>query len=136
MRRAIGCLLAVTLLLLCGCAGKRRNEPQVSIGQPSYTQISQEEARGIMETEDDCAIVDVRTQEEYDEGHIVGAICVPNEQIGSAPLEVLPDLNQILLIYCRSGRRSKEAAEKLSNIGYTQIYEFGGINTWTGEIER
>ena len=89
-----------------------------------------------METEDDCAIVDVRTQEEYDEGHIVGAICVPNEQIGSAPLEVLPDLNQILLIYCRSGRRSKEAAEKLSNIGYTQVYEFGGINTWTGEIEQ
>lgn len=102
----------------------------------SYKQISQEEAAQMMEEDDGHVIVDVRTQEEYDEGHIPGAICIPNEEITDTKPEILPDVDQVILIYCRSGRRSKEAAEKLFNMGYTHIYEFGGIIDWTGEIEK
>lgn len=102
----------------------------------SYKQISQEEAAQMMEEDDGHVIVDVRTQEEYDEGHIPGAICIPNEEITDTKPELLPDVDQVILIYCRSGRRSKEAAEKLFNMGYTHIYEFGGIIDWTGEIEK
>ncbi len=102
----------------------------------SYAQIAQEEAINMMEESNDYLIVDVRTQEEYDQGHIPGAICIPNENIGIGQPEELTDLNQILFIYCRSGRRSKEAAQKLAEIGYTQVYEIGGINTWPGEIEQ
>ena len=100
----------------------------------SYRQISQDEAMRMMEQDDGHVVVDVRRQDEYDSGHIPGAILIPNESIETTPPEELPDLNQIILIYCRSGRRSKEAAQKLFDMGYTNIYEFGGINTWTGEI--
>ena len=78
--------------------------------------------------------VDVRRQDEYDAGHIPGAVLIPNEDIDAKPPAELPDLNQVILIYCRSGNRSKQAAQKLFDMGYTNIYEFGGINTWTGEI--
>ena len=100
----------------------------------SYTQISQDEAKQMMEQDGTQIIVDVRTQEEYDSGHIPGAICIPNESIGAEQPEELPDLDQVILIYCRSGNRSKQAAQKLFDIGYTNIYEFGGINDWTGEV--
>ena len=100
----------------------------------SYTQISQEEAKQMMEQDGTQIIVDVRTQEEYDSGHIPGAICIPNESIETEQPEELPDLDQIILIYCRSGNRSKQAAQKLFDMGYTNIYEFGGINDWTGEV--
>ncbi len=100
----------------------------------SYRQISQEEAKEMMKRDDGHVIVDVRRQDEYDAGHIPGAIIIPNESIGTERPEELPDLNQIILIYCRSGRRSKEAAQKLFDMGYTNIYEFGGIITWNGEI--
>ena len=99
----------------------------------SYTQITQEEARAMMIRDDGHLIVDVRRQDEYDEGHIPGAVLVPNESIQDAPPEALPDRDQILLVYCRSGRRSKEASEKLAALGYTHVVEFGGIITWTGE---
>lgn len=102
----------------------------------SYKQISQEEAKLMMEKEDGHVIVDVRRADEYKEGHIPGAILIPNESIASEQPEELPDLEQIILVYCRSGRRSKEAAEKLANIGYSNIYEFGGIIDWTGDIEK
>ena len=102
----------------------------------SYTQISQEEAKEMMAKEDGHIVVDVRRQDEYDAGHIPGAILIPNESIGTERPAELPDLDQIILIYCRSGRRSKEAAQKLADMGYTKIYEFGGINTWTGEIVK
>ena len=102
----------------------------------SYTQISQDEARKMMKLDDDHIIVDVRRQDEYDSGHIPGAILIPNENIGTEPPEELPELDQIILIYCRSGRRSKEAAQKLFDIGYTHIYEFGGIIDWTGEVTK
>lgn len=100
----------------------------------SYTQISQDEAMKMMEEQTDYLIVDVRRSDEFAEGHIAGAINVPNEDIDDEMPELLPDKDQLLLIYCRSGNRSKEASQKLADIGYTNVYEFGGINTWEGKI--
>ena len=126
-------LLMAVILLLTACS----SGGQVMDGEDmvrSYTQISQEEAKQMMEQDGTQIIVDVRTKEEYDSGHIPGAICIPNESIGTEQPEELPDLDQIILVYCRSGNRSKQAAQKLFNMGYTNIYEFGGIIDWTGEI--
>jgi len=89
-----------------------------------------------MAKNDGHIIVDVRRQDEYDEGHIPGAVLIPNESIDKTRPEQLPDLDQIILVYCRSGRRSKEASAKLSAMGYKNVYEFGGIITWTGETTR
>lgn len=105
-----------------------------NVSPASYTQISQEEAQRMMEVDDGHIILDVRRQDEYDSGHIPGAICIPNETISAEMPKELPDLNQVILVYCRSGRRSKEAAQKLYDIGYTHVFEFGGIIDWTGEI--
>ena len=99
-----------------------------------YKQISQDEAMKIMDEESGYLIVDVRRPDEFAEGHIEGAINVPNEGIAEEMPEELPDKDQLLLIYCRTGRRSKEASEKLAKIGYKNVYEFGGINTWTGTV--
>ena len=99
-----------------------------------YTQIDQETARRMMAAEDGHVVVDVRRQDEYDAGHIPGAILIPNESIGSDSPEALPDYDQVILVYCRSGNRSKQASQKLAAMGYTQVYEFGGIMTWTGDI--
>ena len=98
-----------------------------------YTQISMEEAVAMMAKEENYIILDVRTVEEFAEKHIPNAINIPNEIIGSEEIEELPDKNQLILVYCRSGNRSKQASEKLAALGYTNIYEFGGINDWTGE---
>ena len=100
----------------------------------NYQQITQEKAKEMMQADDGHIIVDVRRQDEYDSGHIPGAILIPNESIGTEQPKELPDLDQVILIYCRSGRRSKEASQKLADIGYTHIYEFGGIIDWTGEV--
>ena len=125
MRRDISILL-ILLLCLTGCAAE---------GTKTWHHISQEEAREMMARDGGQIIVDVRRQDEYDSGHIPGAVLIPNESISGQKPEQLPDLDQIILIYCRSGRRSREAAQKLADIGYTNIYEFGGIIDWTGEIE-
>lgn len=134
MKRMMILILAAVFLFVTGCS---------SVGQPvdsdvtvyqSYRRISQDEAKERMGKDDGHIVVDVRRQDEYDAGHIPGAILIPNESIGTQQPEELPDLDQIILIYCRSGNRSKQAAQKLSDMGYTNIYEFGGINTWTGEI--
>ena len=101
-----------------------------------YTQITQEEAKQMMEQDDGHVIVDVRRQDEYDEEHIPGAILIPNESIDGEPPKELPDQDQIILVYCRSGRRSKEASQKLADMGYSNVYEFGGIIDWTGDIEK
>ena len=129
-------LAALMILLFIGGCSLRGQVLDGDGMVNSYKQISQEEAAQMMEEDDGHVIVDVRTQEEYDEGHIPGAICIPNEEITDTKPELLPDVDQVILIYCRSGRRSKEAAEKLFNMGYTHIYEFGGIIDWTGEIEK
>ena len=99
----------------------------------TYTQITVNKAIEMMESESNYIILDVRTFEEYNERHIPGAICVPNESIGTDPIEELEQKDQLILVYCRSGRRSKEAAEKLAAMGYSNLYEFGGILDWTGE---
>jgi rhodanese-related sulfurtransferase len=128
MKRII--LLSVLLLaLLCGCAPQNEGEDE----KMTYTQITVNKAIEMMESESNYIILDVRTFEEYNERHIPGAICVPNESIGTEPIEELPQKDQLILVYCRSGRRSKEAAEKLAAMGYSNIYEFGGILDWTGE---
>ena len=119
-------VLVLSLLLLTGCAS----------GGPSYQQISQEEAARILEQEENILILDVRTPEEFAAGHIKGAVNLPNEDIGPQNLSLLPDRNQKILVYCRSGNRSKQASQKLAELGYTGILEFGGINTWTGELEK
>lgn len=117
-------LLAVSALALAGCG----------YSHPVYQQITQVEAMQIMEDEPDCVIVDVRRPDKFNDGHIPGAINIPNEEITDSMPPALPDKNQMILIYCRSGNRSKEAAQKLADMGYTNVYEFGGINTWEGEI--
>ena len=122
----------LVLIIMSGCA---MGEVMEGDGmERSYTQISQETAKEMMTRDDGHVVVDVRRQDEYDGGHIPGAILIPNESIEAEPPETLPDLDQIILVYCRSGRRSKEAAQKLFDMGYTNIYEFGGIIDWTGDI--
>ena len=125
------CLMAVIILLyLAGCAGKSNGEDT----ERTYTQIDQETAKTMMARDDGHIIIDVRRQDEYDAGHIPGAILIPNESIGCDSPEALPDYDQIILVYCRSGNRSKQAAQKLAEIGYRNVYEFGGIIDWTGDI--
>lgn len=102
----------------------------------TYRQISATEAAALMKTETGYIILDVRRPDEYAEGRIPGAINVPNETIGTEEISALPDKAQLILVYCRSGRRSKEAAEKLVKLGYTNVVEFGGILDWTGEIVK
>lgn len=121
------------LILLCGCSlnGLGKNGDGMENG---YRRITQEQAAQMMTQEDGHLIVDVRHPEEYAEGHIPGAVNIPNETIGDDRPEALPDPDQILLVYCRSGNRSRQASEKLARLGYTNVFEFGGINTWTGEV--
>ena len=114
------------ILLLTGCGASEKTAG-------SYRQVSTGEAVEMMEQETDYIILDVRTREEYAQGHIPGAICVPNEDIGSDGIPELPHKDQLILVYCRSGNRSKQACEKLVKQGYTNLVEFGGINSWTGE---
>ena len=118
-------LFLTALLLLAGCGAR----PEKS----AYRQVTMEEAAAMMREESGYIILDVRTAEEYSEKHIPGAVNVPNEIIGSAGIPELPDKAQLILVYCRSGNRSKQASEKLVKLGYTNIVEFGGINDWTGE---
>ena len=104
--------------------------------QAEYTSISMEEAKEVFATSGNYIILDVRRADEFAEGHIPGAINVANEDIGAEQLAELPDLDQVIFVYCRSGRRSKEASAKLAALGYTNIYESGGILDWNGEIEK
>ena len=98
--------------------------------------VSMDEIVKIMDENKDYIILDVRTIEEYKEGHIPNAICIPNETIGEGIIKELPDKEQLILIYCRSGNRSKQAANKLQELGYTNLIEFGGIIDWKGEIVK
>ena len=119
--------ILMALLLLSGCAAQAQKEQ-------SYRQINMDEVIAMMEAENDYIILDVRTPEEFSEKHIPGAINVANETIGSEEIPELPDKDQLILVYCRSGNRSKQASEKLVALGYTNIVEFGGINDWPGEV--
>lgn len=129
MKKLIIFLLAVMLLTACG-QDKENDQGAV------YVNITAEEAKEIMDTEEGYVILDVREQDEYDAGHISGAILIPFTQIEAKANEMLPDKDQLILVYCRSGRRSKIAAEALAELGYTNIKEFGGILDWPYEVEK
>ena len=131
MKRIVIFLLLM-LFLTTGCAQKLDGDGM--IGKTTYIQIDQEKAKEMMAVNDGHVVVDVRRADEYASGHIPGAILIPNESIGTEKPDQLPDKDQIILVYCRSGNRSKQASQKLADMGYTNIYEFGGINTWTGEV--
>ena len=128
MKKLVFLLLAVMLLTACG--QDKENDQGAA-----YMNITAEEAKQIMDSEEGYIILDVRTQEEYDEGHIPGAIVISHEEIAEKAEEVLTDKDQLILVYCRSGRRSKIAAEALVELGYTDIKEFGGIIDWPYEVE-
>ena len=128
MKKLVFLLLAVMLLTACG--QDKENDQGAA-----YMNITAEEAKQIMDSEEGYIILDVRTQEEYDEGHIPGAIVISHEEIAEKAEEVLTDKDQLILVYCRSGRRSKIAAEALVELGYTNIKEFGGIIDWPYEVE-
>lgn len=125
MKKWIPVILSALLLTGCGASA------QDNLG---YRQITMEEAAKRMEQEPAAIILDVRRPDEYQAGHIPGAINIPNETIGSEALPQLPDKDQVILVYCRSGNRSKQASEKLAALGYTQVLEFGGILDWTGQV--
>lgn len=125
MKRMIPLFLSI--LLLAGCGGNTADS--------SYQQISQEEAKEIMDSQD-VIILDVREQDEYDSGHIPGAVLLPVGIIDeTTAAEVIPEKDSTVLVYCRSGNRSKTASSTLAELGYSNIYEFGGINTWPYETE-
>ena len=129
MKKLILLLLAVMMLT---ASGQDKENDQGAV----YVNITAEEAKEIMDSEEGYIILDVRTQEEYDQGHIPGAIVISHEEIAEKAEKVLTDKDQLILVYCRSGRRSKIAAEALVELGYTNIKEFGGIIDWPYEVEK
>ena len=149
--------LILMCIFFCACAKNKNNqtsepnpsnvveqqmsgeEEQMNEGskqEMTYEQISMEEAKQLMADEEGYIIVDARTIEEYANGHIPDAICIPNESIGDEMPEKLPNKEQLILVYCRSGNRSKQASQKLAKLGYTNVKEFGGIMDWDGDIEQ
>ena len=126
---------SVILILIITCAAVLYGCTQGSENkmENSYEQITPAEAKEIMDSQDGYVILDVRTQEEFDEAHIDGAILIPDYEISDKAESVLKDKNQLILVYCRSGRRSKLAAEELVKLGYTNVKEFGGIIDWPYE---
>ena len=129
MLRISGLLAAAVLLTACTVTPASQNHS-------TYTHISPDKAAEMMQQDNGSVIVDVRTHEEFAEGHIPGAVCIPNETITDTMPEELPDKEQIILIYCRTGVRAKAAAERLAGLGYEHVYEFGGIVDWKGEIVK
>ena len=125
-------ILAVLLCVLMLCTGCAEKSGQAE--EPLYSSITMEDAATLLESENDYLILDVRTEQEYFSGHIPGAMCIPNEDIDETVVEILPDKEQVIFVYCRSGNRSKQAAEKLANLGYTNIVEIGGVKDWPGDL--
>ena len=120
-------LVSISLFGLAACGGEQEKAP-------SYEQISAEEAKRIMDTEEDYIIIDARTDEEFATGHIEGAILIPEYEIAVRAEKELPDKDALILVYCRSGRRSKIASEELVKLGYVNVKEFGGIIDWPYEV--
>lgn len=123
---SLGVLAAFGIL---GCAAQTEDSGSGAKAETAYHKIGVEEAKAMMDA-GGVIVVDVRTASEYAGEHIPDAVNIPNEEIGKEQPELLPDKEAVLLVYCRSGRRSKEAADKLAEIGYTQVYDFGGILDW------
>ena len=131
IKSSLSILLGVALMFsLFGCGvASQRSDGDGMVYEPTYTQISQDEAKLMMQDDDGHVIVDVRRADEYAEGHIPGAILISNEEIGTKEPEKLPDKNQTILVYCRSGRRSKEASQKLADMGYVMYMSLVGLLT-------
>ena len=129
MIKAIVLLVLSSLLLIpMGCSSAEKS--------PTFEQISQDKAYEIMKSSTPHIVLDVRTPEEFADGHIDGAILIPDYEIEASAKNILTDKNALILVYCRSGRRSKLASQTLTNMGYTNIKEFGGIITWQYETEK
>lgn len=126
-------LLLFLIVSLAGC-GSREEDAMNTV---SYQQITAEEAKSMMDEQPDAVILDVREQDEYDAGHIPGAVLLSVGTIDEeTAASVIPEKDTVVLVYCRSGNRSKTASQALADLGYTQIYEFGGIKDWPYEVER
>ena len=128
MKKCIWLLLA--MLMLSACGQEKENSREAV-----YVNITAQEAKKLMDSQEGYVILDTRTKEEYDQGHIPGAILIPYDEVLAKAESILKDKNQLILVYCRSGRRSKLAAEDLVKMGYTNIREFGGIIDWPYEVE-
>ena len=122
-------LISLSLFGMTACGGQTENPS-------TYEQITAEQAKTIMDTEKDYVIIDARTEEEFAEGHIENAILIPEYEIADRAEKELPDKEQLILVYCRSGRRSKIASEELVKLGYTNVKEFGGIIDWPYEVVK
>lgn len=118
--------LTCTLIVMAGCSKKD--------DKSTHTTISAKEAKKMMDENEDIIILDVRTEDEYQEGHIEGAILIPDNEITEKAEDILADKSETILVYCRSGRRSANASKELSDLGYTNIYDFGGINDWEYDV--
>jgi len=144
MKRILILLIAVfTVLLVFVACAEQNNETDFEEDDEreeekviGYTQITQDEAKRLMDTEENYIILDVRTQEEYDKAHIPNSVLIPDYEIEEKAAEYLKDKTQLILVYCRSGNRSKTASQILADMGYTNVKEFGGITTWQYEIEK
>lgn len=121
-------ILIITIVLIAGCSAKEKTPVS------SYENITTEKAKEMMDNNTDIIILDVRTEEEYNEGHIQGAILIPDYEIVEKVQDTLTDKTATILVYCRTGRRSELAANSLTELGYSKVYDFGGINDWKYEI--
>lgn len=128
MKRALylALILVLGILILSGCTSVKTDEKTSN----TFEQITADEAKAIMDSEESYVILDVRTKGEYDSGHIEGAILIPDYEVGTKAESVLSDKDELILVYCRSGNRSKNAASELAALGYTNVKEFGGIIGW------
>ncbi len=131
--RLLGYFIIISLIITSCKIDKRDGN---DMNENTFQLITQSEAKNIMDTQENYTILDVRTKEEYNDGHIENAICIPNETISDTITNLLPNKDQLILVYCRSGIRSKHASTKLANLGYTNIKEFGGILTWEYNIVK
>ncbi len=127
-RTMIAVVMILLLLAAAGCAA--------GADTASYRRVSAQEAKEIMDTEEDYVILDVRTYEEYAQGHIPGAVLLSHDTVADQAEEKFPDKEQLILVYCRSGNRSRVAAQALAELGYTNVIEFGGITDWPYEVEK
>lgn len=128
-------VFCVSAIMLTSCGNNNTDEVQTQMNN-TYEQISGEQAKALMDSEKDYVIIDARTQEEFDGGHIPGAVLIPEYEISQRAENELPDKDQLILVYCRSGRRSKIASQALVDLGYTNVKEFGGIIDWEYETVK
>ena len=135
MKKIILIIIILTIIII-GVVCIMNKKEKIIENEVIIKHVSMNDIVQIMDENENYIILDVRTQAEYNQGHIPNAICIPNETIDENVVNKLPDKNQMILVYCRSGNRSKQAAEKLKKLGYTDLIEFGGIIDWKGEIER